>query len=457
MEMDVQAWAKQQFEKCQLGDKRRVRRMVKLAAEVAEKPDASTPQQTEHWADCKAAYRLFECEQVTFDAVVAPHCALTRAAARGVCLILNDTTEVNYGQDREIEGVGRVGSTESRGFYLHSALLVDEGGELVGMAAQDLFKRPLKKVKRVSSTARKHLPRETDVWGRVIDRVGRPPEGAQFIHVCDRGADNFEIYCHLIQQQAGWVIRAAQLKRKVRDAQGGEVSLDQAIRAVDCLGTYEFKVQANQDQPARTAKIEVRCARITMLQPKTGVSAYVHATGIQEIEMSVVEAREVNPPRGTQALRWVLFTHERVSTFSGAWRVIERYEQRPLIEEYHKCLKTGCRVEEREYRYADRLAGVIGLLSIVAVRLLHLKTIARKEPERSAKRLVPPEWLATLPLILKRPCRFTTVRDFLRALAGVGGFLGRASDGEPGWQTIWRGLSTLLIAVRTRRAMKKCG
>jgi hypothetical protein len=267
----------------------------------------------------------------------------------------------------------------------------------------------------------------------------------------------FEIYCHLIQQQAGWVIRAAQLKRKVHDAHGREVSLDQAIRAADCLGTYELKVQANQDQSARTAKIEVRSARITMLRPKTGISSYVRASGIQEVEMSVVEAREVNPPRGTQALRWVLLTHERVSTFGGAWRVIERYEQRPLIEEYHKCLKTGCRVEQREYRYADRLAGVIGLLSIVAVRLLHLKTIARKEPERPAKKVVPPEWLATLPLILKRPCRLTTVRDFLRALAGLGGFLGRKSDGEPGWQTIWRGLSILLVAVRTRRAMKKCG
>jgi hypothetical protein len=86
-----------------------------------------------------------------------------------------------------------------------------------------------------------------------------------------------------------------------------------------------------------------------------------------------------------EALRWVLLTHEPARTFRDAWRVVERYEQRPLIEEYHKCLKTGCRVEHRAYQYADRLEAVIGLLSIVAVRLLHLKTISRHEPERPAK------------------------------------------------------------------------
>jgi hypothetical protein len=431
--------------------------MMKLAAEVASKPDASTPEQTETWADCKAAYRLFAREEVTFDAVIAPHCELTRSTARGVCLILNDTTEINYGHDREIEDIGRVGSTEASGFYLHSALMVDQNGHLAGLAAQDLYKRPLKKVKRVNSTARKKLPRETDVWGRVIDRAGPPPAGARFIHVCDRGADNFEIYCHLLQQQSDWVIRAAQLKRKVLDAQEHEVTLDQAVRGEPCLGTYELQVSANQDQPTRTAKIEVRCARITIPRPKTGISDYVRSRGISHVQMWAVEAQEVNPPRGATALRWVLLTSEAIKTFRDAWRVIDWYERRPLIEEYHKCLKTGCRVEEREYHHADRLAGVIGLLSVVAVRLLHLKTIGRQEPETPAKGIVPSEWLSTLPHILKRPQPITTVRAFVRAVAGLGGFLGRKHDGEPGWQTIWRGLSTLLIAVRARRAVTKCG
>lgn len=458
MELDVDRWAEQQFGTCELGDERRVNRVVKLAAEAAAKPHASTPKQTEDWADCKAAYRLFARPEVTFEAVTAPHCARTRAAAPKVALIINDTTEFNYGFTRKIAGAGRVGSDNACGFYLHTALMLDaEDRKIVGVAAQDLYKRPLKKIRRVNSAARKKLARETDVWGRVIDRVGPPPAGTRFIHVCDRGADNFEIYCHLLQQRADWVIRAAQLTRKVRDAEGREVTLDQALRAQPCAGTYQLEVAANKDQPARTAAIEVRWTRVVVPRPKAGVSAYVRESGVQEIAMWVVEAREVHPPRDVEPLRWVLLTSEPVADFDDAWRVIEWYEQRPLVEEYHKCLKTGCRVEQRQYQSADRLEPVIGLSSVLAVRLLHMKTIARAEPNRAAAGLVPADWLKALPLQLKRPRTITTVRDFFRALASLGGFLGRKSDGEPGWQTIWGGLHQLLIAVRTMNAMKRCG
>ena len=401
---------------------------------------------------------MFARPEVTFEAVTAPHCAQTREAAPKFALILNDTTEINYGDERQIEGVGRVGSTDALGFYLHTALIIDaQSGEITGLATQDLYKRPLQKVHRVSSAERKKLARETDVWGRVIDRVGPPPAGKQYLHICDRGADNFDIYCHLLQQRADWVIRAAQLTRKVHDANGREVKLDQALRALPCGGTYELQVPENKDQPARTATLEVRWTRVVLPRPQTGVSSYVRECGVKEIAMWVAEGREVRPPRGIEPLRWVLLTSVPVADFEAAWQTIEWYEQRPLIEEYHKCLKTGCSVEQRQYQFADRLTPVIGLLSVLAVRLLGLKTIARAEPERRASGLVPSDWLKALRLQLRRPRKTTSVRDFFRAVASLGGFLGRKSDGEPGWQTIWRGLHQLMIAVRTMNAANKCG
>jgi len=431
--------------------------MVKLATQAAAKPDAATPKQTENWADCKAAYRLFDQTEVTFDAVIAPHCAQTRAVEPGVWLVINDTTEINFGCDRALSGVGRVGSADARGFFLHSAMLVAaHSEEIVGLAAADLYLRPLRKVKRVSSASRKRQrTRETDVWGRVIDRVGRPPAGARFIHVCDRGADNFDVYCHLLEQEAGWVIRAAQLKRLVRDAADRERSLEAVLRDQTPVGSYILQTRANREQPARAAEMEVRVARVTMPRPKTGVGRYVSARGVDDIPMWAVEARETNPPPGVEPLRWVLLTSETVRGFDGAWRIIEWYEKRPLIEEYHKCLKTGCRVESRQYHTGERLAPVIGLLSVLAVRLLQLKLVARKEPERAATQVVPASWLAALPLLLKKRKRIVTVRDFFRGLASLGGFLGRKSDGEPGWQTIWGGLETLLKCLRGAEALGK--
>ena len=157
-------------------------------------------------------------------------------------------------------------------------------------------------------------------------------------------------------------------------------------------------------------------------------------------------------------MQWVLLTSESAHKFADAWRVIGWYEKRPLIEEFHKCLKTGCRVEARQYRTGDRLAPIIGMLSVVAVRLLQLKMVARQEPERPAAGVVPTNWLAALPRVLRRPKPVVTVRDFFRGLAGLGGFLGRKSDGEPGWQTVWNGLETLLQCIRGAEALGvKCG
>jgi hypothetical protein len=431
--------------------------MVKLAGQAAAKPDAATPEQTERWADCKAAYRLFDGEEVTFDAVIAPHCAQARAVESGTFLVINDTTELDFGYGRDLPGAGRVGNGfDRRGFYLHTALIVRaDGRRLLGLAAQELYARPLSKVKRVGSAQRKRATaRETDVWGRTIDRVGSPPKEARFIHVCDRGADNFDVYCHLLEQRAGWVIRAAQLKRVLHDGR----SLEETLAEQEPLGSYELGVRANKDQPARTALLEVRSTPLVVPRPRSGVSRYGRDQGVTEIPMQAVEVREVGPPRSAKPLRWVLLTSEPARTFDDAWRIIEHYEQRPLVEEYHKCLKTGCRVEARQYRTGDRLAPVIGLLSVLAVRLLQLKTAARTDPEQSAEGVVPTTWLHALPLVLKSRQPIRSVRDFFRALASLGGFLGRKGDGEPGWQTVWRGLQTLLLCLRGAEAIKlKCG
>ncbi len=144
--LDTTTWADQQFGTCDLGDKRRTKRVVKLAAQVAARPDAATPKQTERWSDCKAAYRLFDQEDVTFDALIAPHCAQTRAVGPGTWLVINDTTELDYGVKRKIEGLGRVGNDWGRGFLLHTAMVVDaDGQEIAGLAAQELLIRPLRK------------------------------------------------------------------------------------------------------------------------------------------------------------------------------------------------------------------------------------------------------------------------------------------------------------------------
>jgi hypothetical protein len=182
--------------------------------------------------------------------------------------------------------------------------------------------------------------------------------------------------------------------------------------------------------------------------------------------MSVVEVCEIDAPEGVTPIRWVLYTSLSVESFSDAWQVIGYYELRWLVEEYHKALKTGCRVEKRGLRTAARLERMLGMMSVIAIRLLQLKSAARHDPERPAKQLVPPLWLRMLKAAGPKLCRVhdMTIGAFYRELAKLGGFLGRKSDGEPGWITIWRGWEKLNTLVRgaelygsLRSQHKTCG
>ena len=95
------------------------------------------------------------------------------------------------------------------------------------------------------------------------------------------------------------------------------------------------------------------------------------------------------------------------------------------------------------------------MLSVVAVRLVQLKHAAKVKPDEPAEVRVPREWLTMLRSLRKRP--IISLRDFVRELAGLGGFLLRKSDGDPGWITLWRGLNKLTLCLRGHLARKKCG
>jgi len=240
--LDVEPWAEKQFGSCQLGDVRRTRRAVKVAAQMASHPDGSTPDQIERWGDLKAAYRLFDQEDVTFETLVAPHWEHTRGMAHGVCLLINDTMETDFGIHRHVEGLGPTGDGRGRGFMLHSSLMVQaDTREVVGLAQQELFYRRPRGRAKENSYRRTQRARESEVWGRVIDRVGPAPKDVKYVHVCDRGADNIEVFCHCRQQQSGWIIRATQLQRVMETLQGEQVKLSSWLAAQPALGTCEMR------------------------------------------------------------------------------------------------------------------------------------------------------------------------------------------------------------------------
>lgn len=448
--IDSAQWAQENFADCELGDMRRTRRSQLVAQRVAENPAGSFPDIFESWSDLKAAYNLFDMETVTRESLTAPHRQQTCKREAGRYLVISDTTEVDFGIHRDIAGTAPTGNGGGNGFLLHSALLVDADSEvLVGMAGQTVhYRRPAPK--RENASQRLGRPRESKIWGQVIDQVGPPcSEEVQFVHVMDRGADNFEVYSHLIEQQSDWVVRVAQKHRNILTRAGKKQRLSKYLAGLDEAGSYRLHLRSRDGKPARTAELTVRFGPLEVLPPAHR-SDYVRQRNPQPIPMWVMHVREENPPQGVEPLEWVLLTSLAVETFEEAWEVVRYYELRWIIEEWHKALKTGGRVTDRQLETADRLEAMTGLLSVVAVRLVQLKTMARQDGDRPAKEVVPSRWITMLTRVRKHlsPGVSLTTYQFYRELAKLGGFLGRKHDGEPGWITIWRGWEKLHLMIR---------
>ncbi len=460
-QLDTKSWAETQFSDCQLGDQRRTKRLIRVAQQIANNPSGSFPTQCTSWGDLKAAYRLLDSDGATFKTIAEPHWQQTGNVGPGRYLVLGDTTEIDFGSQREVTGLSAIGNGSGNGFLLHTGLLIDAASEqILGVAGQTIHYRK-SRPKKETAPRRFKRERESRVWGDVIEQIGPPPSEAQFVHVFDRGGDDFEVFCRLRANCGDWVIRASSLHREVLPPDGKRLKLSEHLETLPVAGTYDLDLRARPRQPARTAHMEVRIGTIHIPQPRH-TSPYVKSLNPDPLEMTVLWVREVKPPRGQKPIEWVLYTSLPVNSFDDSWTVIRYYECRWLIEEYHKALKTGCRVERRALHSVERLEAMVGLMSVVAVRLLQLKTVARAEPDRPARTVVPLLWLRMLKAVRKnlRRVHDLTIYQFYRELAKLGGFLGRKSDGEPGWITIWRGwekLNTLVQGAELVNKLQKCG
>jgi len=449
-------WALRQFGDVQLGDKRINKRAVSFAAAAAAAPDASIPGQCRAWKHTKGAYRLMDNDRVGFEQLQRPHRRLTVEVAGGAKAVLwvSDTTTISIDRPAA-EGLGPTSSGgRGSGMLLHSTLGVDVSGEgegeasaadkpmVLGLGHQQVWAREGHDVPDPESLK----------WTRGIDAVGTPPPGVRWVHAGDGESDCWEAIESCVENGCGFALRACQDRlvlagHDVEETSGHEpVNLFDLLRGRPMFGGKHLYVRSRPGQAARWAKLAISACAVTVLAPKNW-SDKPHRKGRPRpgpIRCWAVRVWEVDPPQGQDPVEWVILTDEPAVDLESAARVAEWYACRWLIEEYHKCLKTGCRVEQRQLREAARLERWLGVRSVVAVRLLQLKHQARLDPEAPAESVVPERYVRTMKARLNLPRRRKlTVQQFWRETARMGGFLARKSDGEPGWITLWRGWEQL--------------
>ena len=439
-------WAQNEFGFAQLGDKRRNDRLVNIAQRLAASPGGTLPQAFPEWADLKGAYRFFSGKGAGFDAVISPHVQRVQTACRqpGEYLIIEDTTLLDYSAHGATQDLGSIGNGSGRGFELHSALAVQvenwtldqrPEGTLVGLFGQQCN---IPRAAPAQETRRERLkrPRKSQRWAQVFKSAGTAPQGAQWIYVADRESDFYEPIETCQQHGTDFIIRAS-CNRRLADEAG---HLSEALEKAVVLGVSTVELRSRGGEPARTAVVEIRAVKVDLDGPWRPGGWKAPLANI-----TVVEVREVDPPEGIkEPLHWRLLTSLDCQTLTQAKRIIGRYTARWWIEEYHKALKTGTGVQDSQLERAHRLEPLIAVLAVVAVRLLSTKMLARARPESfEAAQSLGPQVVTLLQKKFGKPKDGWNNKNLLVSVARLGGFIGRKSDGLPGWLTIWRGWQRL--------------
>ncbi len=261
------------------------------------------------------------------------------------------------------------------------------------------------------------------------------------VTIADREADIFEFLADADDLQASSVIRAAQNRRLK-----GEVALLCAHMAKqEVVGTVTVEVATRPSKPARQAALLVRVAHLTLQPPIR--PADDAAVWLEPLQVWAIFLHEETPPEGVEPLDWLLLTNVPIETWQDATERIGWYCLRPQTLSWHKILKSGCTIENCRLESAERLKPYVTLMGIIAWRLFWLTHINRQMPEAACTTILAEhEWKALYTAIHRRanlPTTPPTVRQAVRWIAQLGGFLGRKGDGEPGITTIWRGWSRL--------------
>ena len=462
------AWAEATFGGARLGDPRRTRRLVQTAAALATRPDASLPQQLSDPAALKGAYRLFASEAVTFEAVLDPHLAQTHAQATAAPLVLlvQDTTELDLSAHPATTGVAPVGSGKHHGFHLQTVLAVTPDPRLpLGVLAAEPWLREPVPARGESSAQRQHRARESDVWVRMVDAVGPPPDGARWVHLADRGADCFPFFAACRQTGTDVLVRIAQ-NRRVTDAEEADGYLIDVLRDQPAADRRPLAVPARpalRGRPAQPARDTAVAVSWTALRLKPPVHQPRGQGRPDPIPVWAVRVWEPDPPPApAEPVEWLLVTTVPVVTAADAWERRDWYAARWIIEDFHQCLKTGCRAEETQLRDGTNHWRRLALLLPLAARVLLLREASRATPDAPATVVADPMTLRLVALRTRLP-EATTVAMFARQVARLGGYQGRTRDGPPGWRTLWRGwwyVQTLLEGVELAQTLAEpptCG
>jgi hypothetical protein len=462
----IDEWARKEFGGAQLGDKRLTRRLVAIAGTKATDPmKALTYSADGRHAEVKGYYRFIDNPDenaVNMDSVLASHRERTikRMRSESVVLCVQDSTDLNYSTLLACEGLGFMGTNQSRvesqGLRLHSTLALTARGLPLGVLRGECLAR--KRTVNRTRLQRRRMPieqKETARWLRSVQdctELSRLLTGVRLINVMDREGDIFEVFQHWQKNPCIDLLVRASKDRCIED--GGKLFAHiraSAVQAHTQLTIHRRSARpkkgskgSQKKQPAREAILELRWSKLSLKPPCYWPAA---RTG-EPIAVWVVHAREINAPEGIKPVEWILLATIPVESAEDAVKCLGYYAQRWRIEDWHRVLKCACRVESAAAETTKRLERLIAIYMVIAWRIMLMIRLGREQPN------LPPQILFSdfeLQLLNQYAQTRSDVQPpatlWLAVLlvSRLGGYLDRKHDPPPGPKALWQGYTKLRL------------
>lgn len=490
----IAAWVESEFRTLDLRDKRRDRRVKTIVDQFAQVAE-STPDACRDIASLEATYRIANNAAVSPDDILKAHhqASIERTAEHACVILAQDTTPIDMTKpNRQVTGAGPMEHEDHRGVFFHPLYAISEEGIPLGIVDHLIWAR--ESIRTDLSAAEKERLRkamafeekESSRWVEMLqsgEQIARANPQTMYVNVSDSEADIFEVFLETRDMAPNhhFIVRGCQDRALAAsadeddDGESGERStaarhIDDALAAAEIRYEATIKVSgresliAGETRPrrksraARTAKIEIRAATVTLRGPQRPGGK------LDDVTINVVEVREVNPPAGEDPIRWTLLTSLPIETVEQIKRVVKIYCLRWMVELFFKTLKSGCRVEKLKYEHVDSYLTAVSMLIVVAWRIEYLKSAARQDPDASCEKYFSmSEWVPVYLVqqkVKKIPTTPPTISEFMLIVAKLGGYINRKGQGPPGSTTIWRGMQrmdTLIEAYSVfEEAEKRC-
>jgi hypothetical protein len=341
-----------------------------------------------------AIHRFLSAPSVTCAEMLGTLAGCTLRAGTGRRIVVaQDTTEINFsGRDANRHGLGPAGDGVSAGFFIHPLVAIDSETEAVlGLLDAHIWTRD-DAIEAVPRRKRAIEDKESIRWLRGVERAGELlTDAASVVVVGDRESDIYSCFARR-PERTDLVVRAAQDRatKRGKEELDEDASLFGSAAAWPELTQMLVKVAPRRvGDPGRIATVALRAGPVTLKRPRHGFAK----ADPQTVCMTLVEAREINPPANQEPLLWRLLTSIEVGDADAAREIVRLYRLRWRIEEMFRALKRdGMRLEESQMHDAGRLfkLAVVGLAA--ACRTIQLVD-ARDGSPRPATDVIDPALL----------------------------------------------------------------